>query len=103
MQKKSSTYEKLCDIKDFPDLGGEPEMLETTTLSDPVQTFIMGIQSSDSMAFTMNYNPRNSKRFKKQELNLNCLYGSVVLKPQVLLHQQATLENLISRVQSPFM
>ena len=25
------TYSKLCDIKEFPDLGGEPEMLETTT------------------------------------------------------------------------
>lgn len=24
------TYEKLVDIKEFPDLGGEPEMLETT-------------------------------------------------------------------------
>ena len=24
----------VCDIKDFPDLGGAPEMLETTTLSD---------------------------------------------------------------------
>lgn len=28
----STTYEKLVDIKDFPDLGGAPEMLETTTL-----------------------------------------------------------------------
>ena len=30
MQKVESTYEKLIDIKDFPDLGGAPEMLETT-------------------------------------------------------------------------
>ena len=37
MKKKTTpeeTYEKLVDIKEFPDLGGEPEMLETTTLSD---------------------------------------------------------------------
>lgn len=55
MYKKSSTYEKLVDIKDFPDLGGSPEMLETTTLSDSMQTFVEGIQSSDAMEFTINY------------------------------------------------
>lgn len=30
----NTTWTKLIDIKDFPDLGGSPEMLETTTLSD---------------------------------------------------------------------
>jgi hypothetical protein len=49
------TYEKLIDIKDFPDLGGAPEMLETTTLSDSMQTYIEGIQSSDALEFTANY------------------------------------------------
>ena len=49
------TYEKLVDIKDFPDIGGAPEMLETTTLSDSMQTFIEGIMSSDAMEFTINY------------------------------------------------
>ena len=50
-----ATYAKLVDIKDFPDLGGAPEMLETTTLSDPMQTYIEGIQSSDALEFTANY------------------------------------------------
>ncbi len=49
------TYEKLVDIKDFPDLGGAPEMLETTTLSDAMQTYIEGIQSADALEFTANY------------------------------------------------
>ena len=49
------TYEKLVDIKDFPDLGGAPEMLETTTLSDNMQTFVEGIQSQDALEFTINY------------------------------------------------
>ncbi len=49
------TYTKLVDIKDFPDLGGAPEMLETTTLSDAMQTYIEGIQSSDALEFTANY------------------------------------------------
>lgn len=50
-----TTYEKLVDIKDFPDLGGSPEMLETTTLSDGMQTYVEGIQSSDALEFTINY------------------------------------------------
>ena len=50
-----STYAKLVDIKDFPDLGGAPEMLETTTLSDGMQTYIEGIQSADALEFTANY------------------------------------------------
>lgn len=55
MTKKDQAYEKLVDIKDFPDLGGSPEMLETTTLSDPMQTYIEGIQSQDALEFTINY------------------------------------------------
>ena len=50
-----SAYEKLIDIKEFPDLGGSPEMLETTTLSDSMQTYIPGIQSLDALEFTANY------------------------------------------------
>ena len=55
MYKNSGTYEKLVDIKDFPDLGGAPEMLETTTLSDSMQTYIEGIQSQDALEFNVNY------------------------------------------------
>ena len=55
MKKNSGTYEKLVDIKEFPDLGGSPEMLETTTLSDNMQTYIPGIQSLDALEFTANY------------------------------------------------
>ena len=46
---------KKVDIKDFPDLGGAPELRETTTLSNPAQTYILGILSMDSMEFTANY------------------------------------------------
>lgn len=50
-----STYEKLVDIKEFPDLGGDPNMLDATTLSDPMQINIMGIQKVDALSFTANY------------------------------------------------
>ena len=62
-----STYSKLIDIKDFPDLGGAPEMLETTTLSDNMQTYIPGIQSLDALEFTANYTLADFKKIKAME------------------------------------
>ena len=69
MMKGSSgdTYEKLVDIKDFPDLGGKPEMLETTTLSDKMQTYIAGIQSLDGLEFTANYTKTDFDKLKALE------------------------------------
>lgn len=61
------TWEKLVDIKDFPDLGGAPEMLETTTLSDNMQTYIPGIQSSDALEFTANYTSTDFTTLKALE------------------------------------
>lgn len=67
MKGTGDTYEKLIDIKDFPDLGGEPEMLETTTLSDNMQTYISGIQSLDALAFTANYTKEDFTKLKALE------------------------------------
>jgi len=65
---------KVVDIKDFPDLGGAPEMLETTTLSDQIQTYIMGIQGSDMMEFTCNYTKTNFENVVK-DANKNLYYA----------------------------
>ena len=69
MKKGSSgeTWSKLVDIKEFPDLGGEPEMLETTTLSDNMQTYIAGIQSLDGLTFTANYDKEDFQTLKALE------------------------------------
>ena len=67
MKKSSPAYEKLIDIKDFPDLGGAPEMLETTTLSDNMQTYIPGIQSLDALEFTANYTKEDFTKLKALE------------------------------------
>lgn len=61
------TWSKLVDIKEFPDLGGEPEMLETTTLSDNMQTYIAGIQSLDGLSFSANYDMATFKTLKALE------------------------------------
>lgn len=81
MKKTESTYGKLIDIKDFPDLGGAPEMLETTTLSDGAQTYILGIQSQDALEFTANYTKADYdtlKALEGTELDLAVWFGGTV-------------------------
>lgn len=51
------TWSKLVDITDYPDLGGDPEMLDRTTLSEPAKTYILGIQNNEGLAFNANYDP----------------------------------------------
>lgn len=78
MKKESDAYAKLVDIKDFPDLGGSPEMLETTTLSDKMQTYIPGIQSLDALEFNANYTKADYTKIKAlegQELDLSVWFG----------------------------
>lgn len=67
MKKTDTTWSKLIDIKEFPDLGGAPEMLETTTLSDNMQTYIPGIQSLDALEFSTNYTLGEYKTLKALE------------------------------------
>lgn len=75
MQSESGTaFKKLIDIKDFPDLGGDPELLETTTLSDPVQTNIPGIQKLDALKFTCNYTKEDFEALQKLE-GKECFYA----------------------------
>ena len=70
----AATVTKVVDIKDFPDLGGAPEMLETTTLSDQVQTYILGIQGLDMMEFTCNYT-KTAFETVLQNANKNLYYA----------------------------
>lgn len=69
MHKKASgdQWDKLVDIKSFPDLGGPPEMLETTTLSDYMQTYINGIQSAEGLEFECNYDMAVYQTLKELE------------------------------------
>lgn len=51
----ATQYSKLVDIKNFPDLGGEPERVDVTTLSDRVRKYAMGVQDLSSFTFGANY------------------------------------------------
>lgn len=59
---------KVIDIKDFPDLMSDPELLETTTLSDAQVTNIPGIKGSDMLTFTYNFTKED---FAKVEADAN--------------------------------
>nr|DAL86380.1 MAG TPA: Major tail protein [Caudoviricetes sp.] len=67
MTKETNTWKKVIDIKEFPDLGGTPEMIEITTLSDKVQRNIPGVQSLDALEFTANYTLTEYKALKALE------------------------------------
>lgn len=63
----STTFSKLVDIKEFPDLGSAPEMLQTTTTSDKSHTYIPGIQNVESLEFKANYTKADYETLKALE------------------------------------
>lgn len=66
--ESADSVAKVIDIKDFPDLMGESEMLETTCLKDESQTFIPGVKSAASLVFTYNFTKED---FTKVEADAN--------------------------------
>lgn len=74
-------YAKLIDIKDFPDLGGAPEQIEITTLSDGMRRYIPGIQDTDALTFTANYTKTDYatlKALEGQEVDFSVWFGGTV-------------------------
>ena len=58
--KYSSTqdgeYKKLLDIKSYPDMGSEPDKIDTTDLSQAkFKTEILGLQETPDLTFEANY------------------------------------------------
>lgn len=56
MDNGTGTYEKLCDIINYPDMGGTPSKLDTTDLSAvKFKTSILGLQEVPDLVFEANY------------------------------------------------
>jgi hypothetical protein len=51
-----SALAKLLRIKDYPDLGGAPETIDTTDLECEDETSEPGVRSASAMEFTANFN-----------------------------------------------
>ena len=62
-KKTDPTYKKLIDIKNTPDKGGAPEMIDVTTLSENIP----GIQSTAELSYSANYVPSNFAEIKALE------------------------------------
>lgn len=62
-----STYEKVSDIITAPKIGGDPEMLDRTSLSEGMTTHELGIQQTDSMPFEMLYDKEVYKKLVAME------------------------------------
>lgn len=65
--ESADAVSKVVDIKDFGDLGGEAEEIETTTLSDKAKTSIAGIQDQSGIPFTCNYDKETYATVKATE------------------------------------
>lgn len=79
MYKDTSTWKQVCPIKGIPQIGGEPEQLETTTCDDAVKTFIDGLQNQEAMSVTVNYTLADYKAIKAlsgKEQDLSIWLGS---------------------------
>lgn len=50
-----TAYEKLIDIKEFPDLGSTPGTVDVTTLSHHFKHYLAGLVDTGSLDFTANY------------------------------------------------
>lgn len=64
----------VVKIKDFPDLSGEPEMVEMTTLADAMQKYELGVQAQDSLDFTVNFDGDVYASLKQLESNHDNVY-----------------------------
>ena len=63
-------WAKLVDITKYPQIGGEPERIEVTRLTDTKKRYINGLQDSQSLGFEANY-------LKEDYAKLNELAGSL--------------------------
>lgn len=67
---------KLVDITSFPAMGGNPEQIEVTTLTDHIQKNINGVQQLDELEFGANYDLEDFKKLKALD-NQSGWYGLV--------------------------
>lgn len=63
-----TTYSKLLDIKDYPDMIGDPNQIQATTLSDDEHWYVPGVKGNDGILnFTANYDATDFTTVKTAE------------------------------------
>lgn len=67
-ETKEGSFEKLIDITNYPDLGGVPNKLDTTDLTQiKFKTSILGLQEIPDLSFESNYTLENYKKVQALE------------------------------------
>lgn len=54
--RTANDLRRLCRTRTYPDVGGKPDVLQTTELQDKTHTFAGGIDQVEAMTFTATYN-----------------------------------------------
>ena len=73
-----ASWEKLIDIKTSPNLGGEPELIDATTLSHKMKVYVEGVEEVEALSFTANYDKTEYKKLiamKGTEKNFAVWFG----------------------------
>lgn len=64
MKTAGSTFKDLEGLQSVPEIGGDPEQVDVTTLVDATKKYIAGIQDMDSLEFTFLYDNAVFKELK---------------------------------------
>ena len=67
MVKEGGLWNQVVPITTYPDLGGDPELIDITTLQDKVRRNVNGVEDLGSFAFGALYTPENYQRLKDLE------------------------------------
>lgn len=67
MVKEGGIDVQVVPITSYPDLGGDPEQIDITTLQHKVRINVPGVQDMGSFAFEANYLPEYYERLKSLE------------------------------------
>lgn len=80
---ESGTFTKLNGLFEFPDLGGEPDMIDVTNLSDESFKYIHGLKDYGSLSFGFIYDgmgsASNYKILRDLEEDGATIYWKVVI------------------------
>ena len=67
MVKEGGLWNQVVPITSYPDLGGDPELIDITTLQDKVRRNVNGVEDLGSFPFGALYTPENYQRLKDLE------------------------------------
>lgn len=60
------TYIEIPDLQEIPELGGDPESIDVTTLKDKVKRSIPGVKDLGDLSFTFLYSKENFLELDKK-------------------------------------